>query len=73
MTGEDTCKVSILIHQRNLNELYGLCCPCVPGDAEKLHREAMNLSDHQGLICFDVLLTATQESGEANGTLQLGT
>lgn len=69
MTGEGTYSVSISIHQRTLNEFSGLCCPSKQGDAEKLHREATYLSNHQGLVCLFLLLIATKESKEANETL----
>lgn len=67
MTEKGTYSVSISIHQIALNEFSGLCCPRKQGDAEKLHREATYLSNHQGLVCSFLLLIATKESKEAMG------
>lgn len=69
MTGECTCSVSILVHERALNEFSGLCCPSIQGDAETLRREALNRSNHWGLVCLDVLsIVIIQERKEADGT-----
>lgn len=68
MTREGAYSISISIHQITLNEFSGLHCPSIEGDAEKLHKEAIYLRNHQKLVCLVLLLIATKESKEANGT-----